>query len=297
MRIFHKQTTPHIKEDLSSKIYLILIRLLVAAIVLILIYPLYFCVIASFSDPDAVSMGDTILWFKGFTLEAYQNVLKEKSLWIGYRNTIIYTVFGTLYNVCLTIPAAYVCSKTRLPGHKVILWFFFLTMYISGGVVPGYLLIKNLGLLNNPLVLIITGGVNCYYMIVARQYFMTSIPQALYEASEIDGASEFRIWFSLYLPVSKPALATVGLWIAVARWNSYMPTLIYTNRDESMWLLQFYLMRIIKDSQLPDDAAAEVTQRTVSFAAIVVATIPIFCVYPFIAKYFTKGIMLGAIKG
>lgn len=308
MRIFHKQTTPHIKEDLSSKIYLILIRLLVTVIVLILIYPLYFCVIASFSDPDAVSMGDTILWFKGFTLEAYQNVLKEKSLWIGYRNTIIYTVFGTLYNVCLTIPAAYVCSKTRLPGHKVILWFFFLTMYISGGVVPGYLLIKNLGLLNNPLVLIITGGVNCYYMIVARQYFMTSIPQALYEASEIDGASEFRQFFSVSLPLAKPIIAVLGLYYAFDNWNGYYQALLYL-KDQKYWPLQLVLRQIlIKNtnaiSNIPQGNTAMANDlvrqlymvRGMKYAIILIASLPLLMIYPFFSKYFAKGVMIGSVK-
>ena len=165
-----------IKDDPSSRVYTVCIYIITAIITLILVYPFYFCIIASFSDPNAVALGDTIFWFKGFTTKAYEAVFKEHSLWVGYRNSFIYMVLGTCYHVLLTIPAAYVCSKTKLYGHRFILWFFFLTMYFSGGTIPTYLWNKQLGLVNNPLVMIIGVGVNTYYMIIVRQFFISSIP-------------------------------------------------------------------------------------------------------------------------
>ena len=155
---------------------------LVVLITLILLYPLYFCVIASFSDPSEVIAGNTLLWIKDFTLEAYQNIIKESELWRGYGNTIIYTIFGTIYNLVLTIPAAYVLSKKHLPFKNIISWYFFLTMFISGGMIPTYLLMKDLHLVNNPLVMIIGVGVSAYNLIVARQFFSNSIPSEIYEA-------------------------------------------------------------------------------------------------------------------
>ena len=167
-----------IQMDTASKVYTFAVYFLVTVTTLLLTYPLYFVIIASFSDPNAVALGDTIFWFKGFTVQPDLNILKEKSLLTGYKNSFIYMIFGTIYQLVLTILAGYVCSKRRLPGHKFILWFFFLTMYVGGGTIPTYITIKNLGLLNNPLVMIINVGVNAYYMLVSRQFFTTSIPSA-----------------------------------------------------------------------------------------------------------------------
>lgn len=299
-----------IKMDKASLIYTIIVYGLVGFITLIVAYPLYFCIIASFSDPDAVSMGDTILWFKGFTTEAYTAILKEKTLLSGYRNSFIYMVLGTLYNIFLTIPAAYVCSKKNMPGHKIILWYFFITMYVSGGTIPTYIWFKKLDLVNNPLVMIIGAGVSAYYMIVARQFFMSSIPDALYEAAEIDGASQMRQFVSIALPLAKPIIAVVTLYYAFGKWNSYYTALLYL-RDQDAWPLQLVLRQILIASQTAfSEMATEINSadeqylirkmymvRAMKYAVIIVASAPMMILYPFVSKHFTKGIMVGSIKG
>lgn len=299
----------HIKMDRASRIYTACVYVLVTLITLVLLYPLYFCVIASFSDPDAVAMGDTVLWFKGFSLDAYKMVMKEKQLWVGYRNSLIYMVFGTIYDVALTIPAAYVCSKTKIPGHKVIMWFFLLTMYFGGGLIPTYLWYKDLGLVNNPLVMIIGSGVNAYYLIVSRTYFTTSIPPTLYEAAEIDGANEFKKFFRIALPLAKPIIAVIALYYAFAKWNSYYTALIYL-KNQKYWPLQLVLRQILianenalsalgkaRDAQL----AAVVTYklyivRAMKYAIILIASLPMLILYPFVSKYFMQGTMVGSVK-
>lgn len=298
-----------IKMDTGSRIYTVVIYIFVALITLVLAYPLYFCVIASFSDPDAVALGDTILWFKGFTTEAYTSILEEKTLLTGYRNSFIYMVLGTAYNLVLTIPAAYVCSKKNLPGHKGILWYFFITMYISGGTIPTYIWMNKLGLVGSPLSMIVGTGVSAYYMIVARQYFMGSIPESLYEASEIDGASDWRQFVSIALPLAKPIIAVIMLYYAFGKWNTYYTALLYL-RDQDMWPLQLVLRQMLIASPTAFNELAEINSadeqylirknyliRAMKYAVIIVASVPMLVLYPFVSKYFTQGVMVGSVKG
>lgn len=303
-----KKNSNHIKSDLGSRIYTVIIYVIVTIVTLVITYPLYFCVIASFSDPNAVVLGDTILWFKGFTTEAYRQILKYESLMTGYRNSFIYMVLGTAYDLALTIPAAYVCSKKKLPGHKIILWYFFLTMYVSGGLIPTYLWYKKLGLVNNPLVMIIGPGVTAYYMVVARQFFMTSIPESLYEAAEIDGAGEFKQFFKIAIPLSKPIIAVIMLYYAFGKWNNYYTALIYL-RDQKTWPLQLVLRQILLLSATVFDDLNGLSNeeldfmikkmymiRAMKYAVIIVASLPMLILYPFVSKYFTQGIMIGSVK-
>ncbi len=298
-----------IQMDTASKVYTFAVYFLVTATTLLLTYPLYFVIIASFSDPNAVALGDTIFWFKGFTVQPYLNILKEKSLLTGYKNSFIYMIFGTIYQLVLTILAGYVCSKRRLPGHKFILWFFFLTMYVGGGTIPTYITIKNLGLLNNPLVMIINVGVNAYYMLVSRQFFTSSIPGELYEAAEIDGCNEFRQFLSIALPLSKPIIAVIALYYAFGKWNSYYTALLYLKKQQ-YWSLQLVLRNILianetAISELANMNSAEQDYlvkkmymvRAMKYAVILVASIPMLILYPFVSKYFTQGVMVGSVKG
>lgn len=305
----NRHNSNHIKMDHASRIYTGCIYVFVTLITLVLLYPLYFCIIASFSDPDAVALGDTILWFKGFTLEAYKMVLQESQIWVGYRNSFIYMILGTLYDVALTIPAAYVCSKTKIPGHKFIMWFFLLTMYFGGGLIPTYLWYKELGLVNNPLVMIIGSGVNAYYLIVTRTYFTGSIPMSLYEAAEIDGASEFKKFFKIALPLSKPIIAVIALYYAFAKWNSYYTALIYLKNQE-YWPLQLVLRQILianenalsaigksNDAKLAEAMTYKLYMvRGMKYAIILIASVPMLILYPFVSKYFMQGVMVGSVK-
>lgn len=298
-----------IRQDRSSRIYTAIVYALIAILTLVITYPLYFCVIASFSNPDAVVQGDTIFWFKGFSTTAYSSILKEKLLLSGFKNAMIYMVFGTIYNMALTIPAAYVLSKKDLPGGKGLLWFFFLTMYISGGLIPTYMWYKDLGLVDNPLVMIIGTGVSAYNMIVARQFFSTSIPDTLYEAAEIDGASELCKFWRIALPLSRPILAVITLYYAFSKWNSYYTSLIYL-RKQSYWPLQLVLRQLLISSEQMVSEMATVNSadpdylikriylvRSMKYAIILVSSLPMLILYPFVQKYFTKGVMVGAIKG
>jgi len=298
-----------IKMDTASRVYTVVIYILVTLTTLVLTYPLYFVIIASFSDPNAVALGDTIFWFKGFTVQPYLNILKEESLLTGYKNSFIYMIFGTIYQLVLTILAGYVCSKRNLPGHKFILWFFFITMYIGGGTIPTYITIKNLKLLNNPLVMIINVGVSAYYMLVVRQFFSSSIPNDLYEAAEIDGASEFRQFLSIALPLSKPIIAVIALYYAFGKWNSFYTALLYLKKQD-LWPLQLVLRNILiaNETALSDltnmnpDELDYLTKkmymvRAMKYAVILVASLPMMILYPFVSKYFTQGVMIGSVKG
>lgn len=283
--------------------------LLVVLITAIIAYPLYFCVIASFSDPAEVAAGHTLVWIKDFTLDAYKLVLKEDQLWVGYRNTIIYTTLSTLYRLALTITAAYVLSKDKLPFRNLLSWYFFITMYIGGGMIPEYILIKNLGLLDTPWVMIIgTAGVNAYNLIVTRQYFSTSIPSSLYEAAYIDGAGEWKTFISIALPLSKPIMTVMMLYIGVGCWNAYYKALLYIY-DKKLYPLQLVLRNILNANQLDlsniqggSSELASLVYRAnmaqgMKYSIVILASLPLIIAYPFMQKYFEKGVMVGSVKG
>lgn len=287
----------------------VIVTVLVILITVITIYPLYFVVIASFSSPTEVASGNTLLWFKDFTLDHYKYVFREKALWTGYRNTIIYTILGTLYNLVLTIPAAYVLSKKHLPFRGVISWYFFITMYIGGGIIPQYFLIKNLGLLDNPLALIVGTGVSCSNLIITRQYFQSSIPQDIYDAAYIDGANDWQAFCRIAMPLAKPILAVMALYYGVTRWNSYYNALLFIRSDEYK-PLQLVLREILINNQISvldmstggGENIAYMLERAqvaegMKYAIVFIASAPLLIIYPFLQKYFTKGIMLGSVKG
>lgn len=266
---------------------------------LLALYPFLYTIAGSFNDGIDYEYGGIWLIPRKFTLANYITVFSDERLYRAFLNTVIATVAGVAGGLVFTSCVAYAMSHPKLKLHKVFWIINMITMFFGGGLIPYFMLIKGIGLYNSFLVYIIPSLYSVYNMIVLSNFFR-GIDNAMRESAMLDGASEFRIWWSLYLPVSMPALATVGLWLTVGHWNSYMPTLIYTKKDESMWLLQFYLMKIIKDANLPDSdpsISAEISAKTISFAAIVISSIPIFLVYPFVAKYFTKGVMVGAVKG
>jgi len=281
---------------------------LVILITLLILYPLYFCVIASVSAPNQVALGNTLLWVKDFTLSSYQYVLKEKSLWIGYRNTIIYTLLGTLYNLILTIPAAYVLTKKYLPFRGAISWFFFLTMYFSGGMIPSYLLYRDLHLVNSPLAMILGMGVSCYNLIVTRQYFSGNVPDEIYEAARIDGASEGTCFVKIAIPLSKAIVAVMALYYGVAHWNSYYTALIYL-QNKKLFPLQLVLRSFlfkdftvaIQSAESLDEVERLLKQQEavygMRYGIIIIASLPLLIAYPFIQKYFVKGVTIGGVKG
>ena len=298
------------KKKKKTSMFDICNTILMLLLLFITIYPLYFTVIASFSEPSAVASGKVTWKPIGFNLDAYKHVFAYKQIWVGYANTIFYTVLGTLFNIFLTIPAAYALSKKYMPYRKVIMTLFLITMYFGGGMVPTYLLVKNLGLVNTRMVLVILGGISVYNMIVTRTFFDTSISESLYESAEIDGAGELKKFFSIALPLAKSIIAVMVLYYAVGHWNAYFNALIYIS-DKKLEPLQSVLRRVLILNQnvlnedmmenMSDDALAQSARRayiayTMKYAMVFIASAPLLIAYPFVQKHFVKGVMIGAVK-
>ena len=279
--------------------------MILAALVVVL--PLMNVVSCSFSDPAAVGGGRVYLLPIGFNLKAYELLWKDSSLIKGFLNTCIYTVWGTAINIFLTIACAYPLSRNELCGKKGIMMLFTFTMMFSGGMIPNYILMKNLDLLNSRWVMVLPGALSVYNMIVARTFFINTIPNELNEAAEIDGASDFQILTRVALPLSKPILAVLTLFYAQGHWNAYFDGFMYLT-DPDLFNLQLVLRNLISNiASLMDGtgAAASIAagqqmalmQDVVKYAAIVFTSIPIIMIYPFVQKHFVKGVMIGAVKG
>lgn len=306
-----------IRETRTDRIFNGVNLLLMAIVLLIFLFPLYFVIIASFSEPYAVANGKVFLWPVGFSLDAYKYVFQESRVWIGYRNSLYYTSFGTLLNLLLTIPTGYVLSKRNLIGRNFVSTYYIIPMYISGGLIPTYLQIKNMGLLNQPYTLIVIGGMSIYNMIVTRVFFQTTIPEELYESARMEGASELRIFAQIAVPLAKAIIAVMALFYAVGRWNSYFDALIYITKTEymplqivlrSILLLNQNAMSALTDSQkagmtIADaETMAEMARRAyiaeaMKYSLIIVAALPMLIAYPFVQKFFVQGVMIGSLKG
>lgn len=291
-----------VKEASSERLFDILIYAIAAIIIVIVLYPLLFIVSASFSDPARVLNGEVWLLPKGVTLDAYENILHNDKIWTGYRNTILYTTVGTAINIIMTILAAYPLSRPDLPGRNGIMVLITLTMFFNGGLIPTYLLVKDLGMVDTMWALIIPGAIATYNLIVMRTYFQSSIPWELQEAAHIDGCSNWRLLFSIILPLSKPILAVMVLFYAVGHWNSFFNALIYI-RNEDLHPLQLVLREILLISQ--SDAVdgsvglekSILLAESIKYAVIIVSSLPVLLMYPLVQRHFVKGVMIGSIKG
>ncbi len=286
------------------------ITLLVLIMILIL-YPLYFTIIASVSEPTEVINGNVILSPKGFTWESYNMAFNEVRIWTGYRNSLIYMVLGTLFNLCLTIPAGYFLSKRELPGRQAVNIYFLITMYFSGGLIPTYLMVKSYGLLNQFWTLIVLNGISVYNLVITRVFFQNSIPNDLYESAFIDGASDYRAFFSIALPLAKPIIAVMALYYGVGHWNGYFTALIYVSKQtfqplqivlRSILLQNETMLTAVDPNSLDEDMVIALTRRaylafTMKYAMIFIASAPLLSIYPFVQKYFVKGAMIGSLKG
>lgn len=269
----------------------------------VILYPLYFIVIASFSDPTNVANGYVWLYPKGFTLDGYTELTKQADLWQGYVNTVLYTVVGTAIGLAVNIPVAYALSRRDLVGRRFFSFFFLFTMFFSGGLVPTFLTVQQFHLYNTFWVIVLPFSVSVYDVIVARTFFQTSIPLELWDAAQIDGCGNLRYFFRIALPLSKAIVAVLGLWIAVGIWNSYFTALIYL-KDQALYPLQLILRNILVTNQMQSamgtGEAAQIALRKANllrYSSILVSTVPIMCVYPFVQKYFNQGVMIGAVKG
>lgn len=291
------------KDDI---IYMIITRIFLIALMVIVLYPLYFVLVASVSDPTYVNSGELLLWPKGFTLLGYKRVFTDNRILTGYANTILYTAAGTVLGVCCTMLAAYALSRRDLPGRKIITLLFIFTMYFSGGMIPYYLVVKGLGLVNSRLFMILTGSVSVYNIVIAKSFLESNIPEELRDAASIDGCGNGRFFAQIVIPLSKAVIAVIALYLAVSYWNSYFNAMMFLT-DSQKYPLQLFLRQILltvsqsvsANSNLDPEALIQLEQmgQVIKYGVIVVATVPIICVYPFIQKYFVKGVMIGSVKG
>jgi putative aldouronate transport system permease protein len=290
------------RQTLGDNMFDITVVVICVAFLLIIAYPLWFIIIASFSDPMEVNAGKVWLLPSRVTLLGYQRVFADTRLWLGYRNTIVYTILDTAISLLFTLPAAYALSRKDLAGRNYIMMFFIFTMFFSGGLIPTYLTIRSFGLLNTVWVLVIPFSVSVYNLIVARTFFASNIPQELLEASKMDGCGNVRFFAQVALPLSKAIVAVIALYCAVGQWNQFFHSLIYV-RNQNLMPLQMVLRDILLQNRFWEDHIsdagneAQLIGEVIKYSIIIVSTAPIMCAYPFIQKYFTKGVMIGAGKG
>lgn len=302
-----KRNGKEVKRLSSDKVFDVVNVAVMILLLFIFAWPLWFVIIASFSDPYAVWRGEILLIPKGINLDSYKEILKYKDIWIGYRNTIFYTILGTVINIVMTICTAYPLSRKDFRARNFIMALFMITMYFGGGLIPTYLIVRKLNMVNTVWSMMIPGAISVYNMIVMRSYFINSIPDTLQEAAELDGANPLQYLIRIVLPLSKPVIAVVGLYYAVGHWNDFFNALIYIT-DKNLLPLQSFLRNLLITNTAANIGDAnsmnpEAVQRkmylaqTIKYSAIVVSTIPVLCIYPFVQKHFVKGVMIGAVKG
>jgi len=288
------------RSTVGDRIFYVIDYFLLALVICITLYPFIFVFSASISDPGALGRGEVWLWPVGFSTNAYKIVMEDKEIWTGYGNTIWYVVVGTTINIILTTITAYPLSRENFSARDKIMMFIAFTMFFSGGMIPTYLLVKELGLINSRWALVIVGGISTWNLIIMRTFF-EGIPASLHEAATIDGASELQILVKIFLPLSLPVMAVMVLFYAVGHWNSYFPALMYLN-DGEKYPLQMILRKILiqyDQNKMVEEMTQgrEVVGQAVRYATIIVSTVPILLIYPFLQKYFVTGVMIGAIKG
>ena len=296
-----------IKMPAEDKVMYTIVYTIIILLCIIILYPIVFVVSSSFSSGDAVTSGRVILWPVEFTTVGYDFVLHYKPVWTGYANTLFYTVVGTIWQLFMTTLAAYPLSRRNFQGRGFCMTLFMITMFFSGGLIPSFLLNRSLGLYNNPWVMIIPGAMTVHNMIIMRTFFRNSIPGELQEAAMLDGCSDIRYLLQIVLPLSKAVFSVLMLYYAVGHWNGYFAAMVYL-RNEAYHPLQLILRTILYTTAGTDmsassggsSAAAETAKNAgeaMQYALIVVSTLPIMVLYPFVQKYFEKGVMIGSVKG
>lgn len=291
-------------ETRSERITGIGIYVLLGVVTLIVLYPLFFVLIASVSHPGSVIRGEVWLWPKGFSLVGYERLFGNRELLRGFMNTVMYTVAGTALNVVMTVAGAYPLSRADFKGRHFFTFLIVFTMFFGGGMIPTYLLIKSLGLLNTFWAMIIPSAVSVWNILIMRTFFQSSIPKEVQEAAFMDGCSNIKILLKVVLPLSGPVLAVMVLFYAVGHWNAYFSALLYLS-DRDLYPMQLFLREILVQNQMQemvdisDDTLARslMDAEAIKYAAVIVTNLPMLILYPFLQKYFVKGVMVGAIKG
>lgn len=288
------------KKD--SSFYIICYAIIIL-LTLAVLYPIIYVISASFSSAEALAKGEVWLLPVDLSLDGYKAVLRYRNIWIGYRNTIFYTAAGTTINVIITMFCAYPLARKNLRGRGFIMFLFTFTMLFSGGMIPSYILMKKLNLLNTVWVMLLPGAMSVYNMIVARTFIQGNISDELLEAARIDGCNDIQFFYKILLPLSKSIIAVLALWYAVGHWNAYFNAFLYLT-DKNLYPLQIFLKDILVQSQMDasmvesgEAAQVQNTYLVLKYAMIVVSTAPLFSFYPFVQKYFVKGVMVGSVKG
>ncbi|MNH88887.1 Lactose transport system permease protein LacG [compost metagenome] len=271
---------------------------------LLILYPLYFILIASVSDPNNIYAGDVWLYPKGLTFDGYERIFNDSTIWIGYGNSMLYAIVGTAISVALILLAAYPLSRKDFIGRNFFMWFFMLTMFFGGGLIPTYLLVKDLGMLNSIWALVLPGAAGVFNIIIVRTFFESSIPDEMREAAFIDGCTNTRFFLSIVIPLSKPIIAVMVLYHVVGFWNGFFDALIYLN-DQAKYPLQLVLRNILVQNQVGSNMMVDVESYSaklrvtelIKYGVIIVASLPLLILYPFLQRYFVKGAMIGSIKG
>lgn len=291
-----------IKTTSGDKVFYTINGLFLALMALIVIYPLYFIVIASISDPDAVLGGKVILYPVEITLSGFQKILERTDVWQGYLNTIIYTVLTVILSLVVTIPAGWALSRRTIPGKKLLMGFFIIPMFFGGGLIPFYNVMSSLGLINTIWAVILPSILSVWNLFMTKTFFESSIPDGLVEAAKIDGAGEFRTFISLVLPLSKAILAVMALYYAIGQWNSYFNAMIFIQNEE-LYPLQLVLKEILIASESTVGGSGETIleqyrlANQIKYVSVIVSSVPVLLLYPFVQKHFNQGVMIGSLKG
>lgn len=291
-----------IKISSGDKVFYTINAVFLGIMALIVIYPLYFIIIASFSDPDAVLSGKVVLFPVDITLDGYFKILERTDVWRGYLNTIIYTVLTVVLSLAVTIPAGWALSRKKLPGKKLFMGFFIIPMFFGGGLIPFYNVMSQLHLINSMWSVILPSILSVWNLFMTKTFFETSVPESLIEAAKIDGAGHFRIFFTIVIPLSKAIIAVIALYYAIGQWNSYFNAMIFI-QDENLYPLQLVLKEILIASESTVGGSGETIleqyrlANQLKYVSVIISSLPVIMLYPFVQKYFAQGVMIGSVKG
>lgn len=291
------------KRHNDDALFDLVVKLLLLAFGIICLYPLWYTIIASISNPAYVNDGSVVLLPKGLTLAAYRALFHEKSIWVGYKNTLFYTTTYTVLHMAVLLPCAFTMSRDNLPGRKLLFFYFLITMYFSGGMAASYILMSRLHLTNTRWIEIIPMGVGVSNLVLMKKYLETNVPESLFESATLDGAGPIRYFLNFVLPLSKPMIAVISLYAVVAKWNAYMGPMIYI-RDNSKQVLQVIIKSITANldttamEQMTPEEVDEVMARKqlLKFATVIAAALPLMLLYPFMQRYLISGMTIGAVK-
>ena len=298
----HEKPKKHrVRESRGDRVYYAIVYFVLLLLALLVVYPLYFVVIASFSSADAVLAGKVYLFPVDIDFTGYIRCFERTDIWIGYGNTIWYTLAYTILSVVFTVTAAWALSRKTLPFRKFFMIFFTITMFFGGGLIPFYKVVSDLGMLDSPLSIILPGTVSAWNLFMAKTFFQTGVPDSIIEAAELDGANRLRLFVSVILPLSKPIVAVLALYYAVGQWNSYFNAMIFL-QDANLFPLQLVLKEILTASESTTGGSGETIleqfrlANQLKYVTVIISSLPVFCLYPFVQKFFAQGVMVGSLK-